>query len=116
MIEIAGKLDEMLDSHLRRFQVQEIDGELILRPSFVKAGDMLKKPTLTEQVEITFEQMTELSKETSLAASNKKKEVALSLIDLLKKRFADFDNDVYLAMNWFDPKNWLDEREYGEEN
>ena len=89
----------MLDSHLRRFQVQEIDGELILRPSFVKAGDMLQKPTLREQVEITFEEMTELSKETSLAASNKKKEVALSLIDLLKKRFADFDSDVYLAVN-----------------
>ena len=110
MIEIAGKPDEMLDSHLRRFQVHEIEGELILRPSFVKAGDMMKKPTLREQshverVEVTLEEMTELSKETS--HSNKKKEVALSLIDLLKKRFADFDNDVYLAMNWFDPKSWL---------
>ena len=48
MNEVAGKPGELLDSHLLPFQVRELDGELILRPSFVKAGDMLKKPMLRE--------------------------------------------------------------------
>ena len=48
-------------------------------------------------------------------ASSEKKEVALALIELLTERFSGHNDNVYDYINWFDPRNWLDEKGYGNE-
>ena len=46
-------------------------------------------------------------------ASDAKKSVLADLCILLEGRFADFNKGIYSTMGVFYPKNWSDEREYG---
>ena len=57
--------------------------------------------------------MTRLSAQSRFQASDAKRSVLGDLCLLLEERFADFNKGIYSTMSIFDPKNWSDEREYG---
>ena len=69
----AGTPDELLDSHLSRYQITvDDDGENRLDIKFVKPGHLLRKPQNREYTTITMERMTGLNEESMLNASIKK--------------------------------------------
>lgn len=110
----AGTDDEFLDSHLTRFRLKQDDtGVFSLSSNFLKEGDALKAKNDRRFVSLDFEEMSHLNNESRLKASDAKRNVISSLATLLKDRFKDFDNGVYAAMSFFDPKNWTDEKDYG---
>lgn len=114
IIESAGTDDELLDSHLSRFQYStDEEGETCLAAAFAKSGNMLKALGNREYKSIELEGFTGLNASSLLKASTTKKGVASQLITCLQTRFESFNDPVFESMKWFDPKNWTDESLYG---
>lgn len=115
--DLAENIDtpeELLDSHLSRFQFNyDDDGNVYLQSTYVKHGDMLKKAANRESMEIKFENFTEVNQQSMSAASREKKKIAEKLVETLQERFAGFKDPIFKHMLWFNPLNWTDEKEYG---
>ena len=45
----------------------------------------------------------------------KKKEILAVLNALIEAKFGDFSKPVFKNMSWFDPKNWTQDRKYGDD-
>ena len=106
--------EELLDSHLNRFQFNcDDNGDVSLRPTYIKHGDMLKKPMNRGSMEIPFENFTEVNQHSMSAASKEKKKIAEKLVETLQERFASFKDPIFKNMLWFNPLNWTDDKEYG---
>lgn len=107
--------DELLDSHLSRFQIAyDEEGISQLSAAFVKHDHMLRAPQNCEYKTVEFENFTELNNQSVIRASTLKKELSRDLITYLTNRFSSFDEPIFKNMAWFDPKNWTDESTYGE--
>jgi hypothetical protein len=112
--ETAGTDEELLDSYLSRFQINNEDEIGTLSSEFAKAGHLLKKPCNREYVLIEFENMTRLSKETAQRVSRMKVNTADKLAELLRDRFSSFNEEFFSKIDWFDPLKWDEDRNYGE--
>ena len=110
----AGTPEELVDTHLARFQYTTDEyGIKSLGSTYVKHGHMLKRPANRENVSIDFVGFTNLNDTSLKKAANAKKEMADNLIETLQTRFSSFGDSVFENLRWIDPKNWLDDREYG---
>ena len=109
--ENAGTDEELLDSHLSRFVITD---ENILKTSFVKAGDMLKKPANRADIEIELADITHLSDGTRQRVSLMTSRLTVTLIELIEDRFESFKNDIFEKLDWFDPGKWDKTKNYGE--
>lgn len=116
VIDSSGTDDELLDSHLSRFQYfTDEDGVTKLASSFAKTNHMLRDPQNREYISVDFENFTKVNDDSTKRASNVKKQLAVKLIAFLKHRFTSFNDPVFKNMQWFDPKNWSDDSNYGKE-
>lgn len=113
MVDSTGIEDELLDSHLSRFQFVDEDGEKSLSATFVRRNQMLRAAQNREYRTIELENFTTLNDAAIEIASREKKKIASELIDYLENRFSSFDDPVFENMKWFDPKNWLEDSAYG---
>ena len=110
----AGSDHEFLDSHLSRFRLKKDDlGINTLSSEFVKEGDVLKPEASRSMIQFSFDEMHHLNNESRVDASDEKRKVLANLSALLKDRFQDFNHGIYATMNFFDPKNWTDKKDYG---
>ena len=110
----AGTPDELLDSHLARFQFRvDDDGEKTLNSDFTKQNHNLRKLENRETIQIEFENMTHLNADAQTRASNAKSDVAQRLIQMLERRFVCYKDEIFKSMKWFDPRNWMDSPDYG---
>ena len=109
--ENAGTDEELLDSHLSRFVITDKN---ILKTSFVKTGDMLKKPANRADIEIELADITHLSDGTHQRVSLMKSMLAVTLIELIEDRFESFKNGIFEKLDWFDPGKWDETKNYGE--
>ena len=104
---------DMLDSHLQRFK-RNNDDKTVIKSQYDKKGDKSRNAQNRQQVTITFKDLTFLNDETLDGVQHAKIKAAQELIETLTARFESFDNEeVFNCMNWFNPQNWSDEKDYG---
>ena len=95
--------EELLDSHLSRFQFATDDeGVNTLSVLFAKPNNMLRKSENREYKVIDFENFTQINVSSMLNASEIKS-VTQDLILCLGERFASFDEPIFANMEWYDP-------------
>ena len=115
--ESAGEADEFLDSNLARFKLREdTEGGFSLSAEYLKDGEASKKAADKRAfMTYNFEGMRHLSNKSRVKASRSKAKVIENLSSLLSDRFNDFRVGIYDQMAIFDPKNWSNEKDYGNE-
>ena len=113
----VGTNDEFLDSNLARLEVNDEEpGIQHLFGTFLKAGNATKAPANREFIKYEFKGMRYMESISRSKASSAKVEVIDEIIKLLEDRFRDFQNGIYDVMRVFDPKNWTDAHDYGNED
>ena len=86
MYEYIGTEEEMINSHLCRFVLQENkDGQQILKSQFTKCGHMLRKIINPETLEIPFNNYTHLNENSLKVAQNLRKNVVSKVRKQLKQ-------------------------------
>ena len=104
--------EEMLTSHLASFRIENEE----LSSTFIKADDKHRSNANRERVLIPLDgfnnYLTDNSIDTAVA---KKKEILADLNALIEAKFGDFSKPVFKNMSWFDPKNWTQDRNYGDD-
>ena len=104
----AGSDDEILNSYISKFQND--DG--CVTGVFLKDGHGRRKEENRETVNVVIQGMKQSDNERNTVAAAKKT-LALDLKDLLQKRFNEGQNEVYVAMKFYDPQYWTEEPDYG---
>ena len=113
----AGTVEEF-DSHVSRFKFTDYDDGQKLPGTSVKYGHMhkyshmLKKPENRENIEIQFEGFKDISKLSLDNVAKKKRNVSETLKETLAHRFESFKHDFFINIEWIDPRNRLEDRNY----
>jgi len=108
--------NEDWDSHLARFVMSEEEGvPQLTSSSYIKHGDMLKKPANRDHITITFENVTNFDESSVKRATQEKARMAEKLLETFKSRFESFNDEIFTAMRWMDPRGWEDDKNYAHE-
>ena len=87
MYEYIGTEEEMINSRLRRFVLQENkDGQQILKSHFTKCGHMSPKSINPETLEIPFNNYTHLNENSLKVVQNLRKNVVSDVMETVKTR------------------------------
>ena len=109
-IDAAGGDEELLTSHLASFKVES---EKIMS-TFIKADDTRKQNMDKARTTLELDSM-KYSENHRTHASDKKLRALTSLKKVLQERFGDLDQPIFENMKWYDPKNWENEKTYGQD-
>ena len=113
--ETAGTVEEF-DSHMSWFKFTEYEDGQKFSGTFVKYGHMLYCHIyviwLYEKVEIQFEGFKIISKGSLENLSNKKRNVSETLQETLSHKVESFKLDFFINIEWIDPGNWLEDKNY----
>ena len=74
---------------------------------------MLKKSKNRENIEIQFESFKSISKVSLENAASKKRNILEKLHETLSRRFESFKHNLFISIAWIDPRNSLEDRNYG---
>ena len=74
---------------------------------------MLEKPKNRENIKIQFEDFKNTSKLSLENVASKMMNVSQALQETLTDRFESFKHDFFINIEWIDPRNWLEDRNYG---
>ena len=109
--ELAEDDCDDIDGHLQRFY--PVEGESIIVSSYDSPLDKSRKHENCQPIKITFTDFTSVREETITAGKVIRKKAANKLIKTLEDRFQSFNEDVFNLMNWYNPQNWTDGKDYG---
>ena len=104
-----------IDSYLRFFDIETDDetGETTISRDYAKAGHELRNQVNREFERVTVEKMTFVSQSQQPVLGYMIR-AAEGLKKAIKKRFKNFDDEVYKSFKFFDPKYWdMEDRNYG---
>ena len=105
--------DDIVDSFLRKFHVNDEDGLATSEAEYPRAGHERQKPCNQEFINIELGEMSHITDGAIMNAMEVRKEGADVTIPLTRERFATFDNNIFKSMTWLDPQFWSDERDFG---
>lgn len=117
--DLSDYLDESyddIDSHLQRFKPDyNSEGDAPILKSFYNSpNDKIKKKENRNPVLIVFPtDMTHVNEETICAGKKVRESAAQKIVNTLEQRFESLNENIFSLMNWCDPKNWTDEKDYG---
>ena len=115
LADSAGTPEENLDSHLAKYADVQLDNNnnASITIERVKHSNVRKKYDRREVTQVSIMNLKNANENTALAASNHKKDVAVKWMDVIRHRFADFQNDIYRDVAWLDRLSWTDDSTYG---
>ncbi|XP_065665100.1 zinc finger protein 862-like [Hydra vulgaris] len=106
-------IDNIIDSYLLKFKINEKDGSTNLLSSYFKEGNELKKSN-PEFVEIELNNMANLNFECIHSAIKVRKLAIEIILPLINDRFSSLLNPIFESMDWLDPQVWIADSMYGD--
>ena len=91
---------------MTKYRYEEKDGEISLSANYIKHNHMLRKLANQEYTTVHLERFTNVGERARQRASNKKKEVSVALIEMLKAHFVCFEHPIFDEMKWIELKYW----------
>ena len=97
--------DLPLSSYLAKYKIAH-GHENTLRANFPKAGHEKRKPQNREYIDVHLEQMTDVDFSSIEKAVKIRKDAAKILRPKIDTRFSTYDQEIFGATVWLDPKLW----------
>ena len=106
-----------IDSHIQRFfpksNSERISG-YILESNYNSPQDKSQKLENRKPVKIVFPSDMTLLKEDNVRAGKAIRRVAAEkIIEMLKERLQNLDEEIFSLIKWCNPESWTDEKDYG---
>ena len=106
-----------IDSHIQRFfpksNSERISG-YILESHYNSPQDKSRKLENHKPVKIVFpSDMTLLKEDTVRAGKAIRRVAAEKIIEMLKERFQNLDEEIFSLMKWCNLESWTDDKDYG---
>ena len=106
-----------IDSHIQWFfprSNSERISEYILESHYNSPQDKSGKLEKGKPVKIVFpSDMTLLKEDTVRTGKAIRRVAAEKIIEMLKERFQNLDEEIFSLMKWCNPESWADDKDYG---